>query len=107
MTRYLLAGWVHSLWEGKLPLGTLLVNMLGSFLIGIIFGWIASRNGEHPAWLHPLAITGFLGAFTTFSSFALDTRDLFQTSPALAIANIAISVIGSLIAVWLGFKLAA
>ena len=89
----------------RFPVGILVCNLLGSFLIGCIFGYIASRGNEHPAWLHPLAITGFLGAFTTFSTFALDSHKLFATSPALAILNIAASIVGTLIAVWLGFKL--
>lgn len=66
---------------------------------------IASRGNEHPAWLHPLAVTGLLGAFTTFSTFALDTQKLFSASPALAILNIAASVIGSIVAIRLGFKM--
>lgn len=89
----------------RFPIGILACNLLGSFLIGCLFGYIASRGNEHPAWLHPFAVTGFLGAFTTFSTFALDTQKLFPSSPALAGLNVAASVIGSLAAVWLGFKL--
>lgn len=88
----------------RFPLGILVCNILGSFLIGCLFGYIASRGNEPPAWLQPLAVTGFLGAFTTFSTFALDTQKLLATSPTLAILNITISVIGTLTAVWLGFK---
>ncbi|MBT8044158.1 MAG: fluoride efflux transporter CrcB [Verrucomicrobiae bacterium] len=89
----------------RFPVGILACNLLGSFLIGCIFGYIASRGNQHPAWLHPLAITGFLGAFTTFSTFAMDTQKLFSSSPLLALINILASVIGTLVAVWLGFKL--
>ena len=108
LTRYSLSYGIQSLAEQtrihRFPIGILVCNLLGCFLIGLLFGWIASRNGDHPAWLHPLAVTGFLGAFTTFSTFALDTQKLFEHSPALAIANVAASVIGSLAAVWLGYK---
>ncbi len=108
LSRYGLSSGIQSLAENtrlhRFPLGILTCNLLGCFLIGLLFGWIASRHGEHPAWLHPFAITGFLGAFTTFSAFALDSHKLFESSPALAIANIAASVAGSLAAVWLGFK---
>lgn len=111
LSRYGLSAGVQSLAEQtrlhRFPAGILACNLLGCFLIGLLFGWIASRNGEHPAWLHPLAVTGFLGAFTTFSTFALDTHKLFQASPALAAANITASVIGSLAAVWLGFRCAS
>jgi len=89
----------------RFPVGILACNLLGSFLIGCLFGYIASRAENHPAWLHPLAVTGFLGAFTTFSTFALDTQKLFSSSPLLAILNISASVLGCLAAVWIGFKL--
>lgn len=90
----------------RLPVGILVCNLLGSFLIGCLFGYVASRSESPPAWLHPLAVTGFLGAFTTFSTFALDTQKLFSSSPLLAIVNILASVLGCLLAVWLGFKIA-
>lgn len=109
VSRFGLSSGIQSLAEHtrlhRFPVGILACNLLGSFLVGCIFGYIASRSNEHPAWLHPMAVTGFLGAFTTFSTFALDTQKLFTSSPALAILNIAVSVIGSLAAVWLGFKL--
>ena len=91
----------------RFPLGILACNLLGSFLIGCLFGYIGARGNDHPGsgWLHPLAVTGFLGAFTTFSTFALDTQKLFSSSPALAILNIATSVLGCLAAVWIGFRI--
>lgn len=108
LSRYGLSSGIQSLSENtrlhRFPIGILLCNLLGCFIIGLLFGWIASRSNQHPAWLHPFAVTGFLGAFTTFSTFALDTQKLFETSPALAITNVIASVIGSLLAVWLGFK---
>ena len=109
ISRFGLSSGIQSLAEHtrlhRFPIGIFACNILGSFLIGCIFGYIASRGNEHPAWLHPLAVTGFLGAFTTFSTFALDSQKLFASSPALAILNITASVVGSLAAVWLGFKL--
>ena len=86
----------------RFPVGILACNLLGSFLIGCLFGYVATRSEGQPAWLHPMAVTGFLGAFTTFSSFALDTHKLFSSTPLLAIVNILASVVGCLIAVWLG-----
>jgi len=109
VSRYGLSASVQTIAEHtrlhRFPVGILACNLLGCFLIGLVFGWVSSQNNQHPAWLHPLAITGFLGGFTTFSTFSLDTQDLFASSPALAILNIAISVLGGLAAVWLGFKL--
>ncbi|MDH3993762.1 MAG: fluoride efflux transporter CrcB [Gammaproteobacteria bacterium] len=77
VSRYLLANWVHSLWEGKLPMGTLLVNMLGSFAIGVVYVLLVERQLIHPDWRGVLMV-GFLGAFTTFSTFSLETISLLE-----------------------------
>ncbi len=110
LSRFSLSSGIQALSEHtrlhRFPIGILACNLLGCFFIGCLFGYIAARGNEHPTWLHPLAITGFLGAFTTFSTFAMDTQKLFSSSPALALLNITVSIIGSLTAVWLGFRLA-
>ena len=77
VSRFLLSTWVHQMWEGKLPLGTLMVNMLGSFVIGVVFVLI-EREVVHPDWRGVLMV-GFLGAFTTFSTFSLETIGLFES----------------------------
>ena len=77
VSRYLLAHWVHSLWEGKLPIGTLLVNTVGSFAIGIVYVLLVERQMIHPDWRGVLMV-GFLGAFTTFSTFSLETISLLE-----------------------------
>jgi len=78
VARYVLANWVHGLWEGRLPLGTLLVNMVGSFAIGIVYVLIVERQLIHPDWRGVLMV-GFLGAFTTFSTFSLETISLWES----------------------------
>ncbi|MDE7153105.1 MAG: fluoride efflux transporter CrcB [Muribaculaceae bacterium] len=82
---------------------TLTVNILGSFIIGVM--WALSRSCMSPMWWL-LLVTGFLGGFTTFSSFSLDAVRLFEQGQALrALLYVAASVIFSLSAclsaVWL------
>jgi CrcB protein len=82
-----------------LPWGTLAVNILGSFAIGWLAG-VLSRGASDLA--RPLLLTGFLGGFTTFSAFALET--LMLPRPA-AILYVALSVTGSLAACAAGMSL--
>jgi CrcB protein len=80
------------------PLGTLAVNVVGSFAIGILFVWLGARDG----W-QLFLMTGVLGGFTTFSAFSLDTLKLVQAGQALqAVAYVGASVALSLAAVALG-----
>jgi CrcB protein len=86
-----------------LPWGTLTVNVLGSFIMGAIAGWLAFKAGE--GWSQPLRLfltTGILGGFTTFSAFSLDAVLIWERGQiGLAAAYVAASVllsIGGLIA---------
>ena len=89
----------------QFPLGTLACNLLGCFLIGCVLGHFAQKA---PLWVTPLLITGFLGGFTTFSTFGRDTVSAIQDGLTLiAILNILLSVILGLLAVWAGLRLCA
>jgi len=86
VSRHLLGNWLHRFWEGGFPVGTLAVNMLGSFLIGILYVLIVERQLVHPDWRGVLMV-GFLGAFTTFSTFSLETIALFEAGHTVQAAG--------------------
>lgn len=102
--RYLLGGWVLDRMGPEFPYGTLLINVSGSFVIGLVYALI-KRHGA-PDWVRPLVMVGFLGAYTTFSTFSLDTLALAERGAWLAAgAYIVGSVVASLAAVWAGVTL--
>jgi CrcB protein len=89
MSRYALDGWVSNYTHGQFPWGTLVVNLLGSFALGILVELTTSRLLPHPNWRVALGI-GVLGAFTTFSTYAYETVRLAEDSAyGLALVNVA------------------
>ena len=102
--RFLLGGWVLDRMGAEFPYGTLLINVSGSFVIGLVYALIEKHGA--PDWVRPLVIVGFLGAYTTFSTFSLDTLAMAERGAWLAAgAYIVGSVTASLAAVWLGVTL--
>jgi CrcB protein len=81
LARYLLSLGVGSLWDGSFPLGTFLINLSGCFLIGFL-GGLSEKLAIEPD-LRLLLQTGFLGGFTTFSSFGLETVQLARRGEGL------------------------
>lgn len=82
------------------PLGTLMVNVIGSFAMGLLAAIFAHRGGHH---LAPFLMTGVLGGFTTFSAFSLDTLTLWERGQGgIAAAYVALSVGISLAAIIAG-----
>jgi len=104
--RYLLSSIIyrHSLISG-IPLGTLAANLLGSFIIGLIGGYTLSKAHLPPA-LNALIVTGFLGGLTTFSSFSLETYQLYLDGLLFyAALNIILQLVGCLTATAIGIKI--
>ncbi len=94
-------------WLGKgFPYGTLLVNVIGSFVLGFLSIFLVQKL--HVSEALKLAImVGFLGSFTTFSTFSLDVLNAFNTGQSLkAVLYIVSSVLTSLLGVYLGYLLA-
>jgi CrcB protein len=98
---------VHQRWfAGTFPLGIFIVNVAGSFAIGAIAGALAGNRVQLAAGWRTFLVVGFLGGFTTFSSFSLDTLTLARGGHVgHAAANAAGQVVLSLLAVWAGFRL--
>lgn len=85
------------------PAGTLAVNVIGSLLMGLLVGWLASRAGGSGNALRLFLATGFLGGFTTFSAFSLDVATLWERGALGAAALYAgISVTASILALFAG-----
>lgn len=102
--RYALGLLFQNRWLYILPFGTLLANLAGCFLIGILFA-IFSSNEPALAW-RVFLITGILGGFTTFSSFSLETVAMFRDGYITkAFVYILISTVAGLMATWLGMVL--
>ncbi len=102
--RYAIGGFVHRLLPfAAFPVGTLVVNVAGCFLIGVVAGLVDARQLFSPD-LRVFLMVGVLGGFTTFSSFAYETLALARdASFARAAVNIAAQVILGLTAAWLGY----
>jgi CrcB protein len=107
LCRYALGRWILGLTGGAFPWGTFAVNMIGCLLIGIVAGEV-----ERQALISPMVrlalIVGFLGGFTTFSSFALEGYSLAHTHNWLAAGGyVMLTNVTGFAAVWAGHRLVA
>ncbi len=102
IARYILAVWIGERWGRSFPLGTFIINVSGSFLIGLLMTLFAERFMINPQW-RLLLVVGFLGAYTTFSTFEYETGTLLKDGELLiAGLNVVFSVLVGFIALKLG-----
>ena len=102
VVRYGVSGWVQNAAQGAFPWGTLCVNVAGSLLIGLFWG-LSELTSLSPAVRLFFAI-GFLGSFTTFSTFSLETFSLLRDRETmLALTNIGLNNVLSLACVFAGY----
>lgn len=100
--RYYLSAWPHKNLEILFPWGTLLVNALGGFIIGLAWGMVESLNLSPN--IRTFFFIGILGGFTTFSTYALETLNLFREGNfKLALINVLANNFAALLLVFAGF----
>lgn len=103
IARYALGGWVHKVLDSPwFPYGTLVVNVVGCFLIGFLAG-LAETRQVFGAEVRLFLFIGLLGGFTTFSTFGYETFSLARDGQFVAAGlNACLQVVSGLAAVWLG-----
>jgi fluoride exporter len=105
LARYALAGFTHRVYAGTFPMGTLVVNLLGSLVIGFLWGISKSRNISPNS--RSFVFIGLLGGFTTFSTYALETMNLLRENEVRqALTNILATNLLGLVLVFAGFLMA-
>ncbi|CAI8278528.1 fluoride efflux transporter CrcB [Porticoccaceae bacterium] len=105
MARYGISGWIFDSTSHKFPYATLSVNVMGSLVMGVLFVLILEK-GALPPEMRSLLMIGFLGAFTTFSTFSLDALGLWQNGHLFlalvyALGTVVLCLAAITVAVWL------
>ena len=102
VTRYLVSTWAAGRFGPAFPYGTLIVNVIGCFIIGVFMTLATERLLISPYW-RLLVTVGFVGGLTTFSSFSYETFKLLEDADiAAAISNVAANCVLGFFATWLG-----
>jgi len=105
LLRYAVAGWAQKLGTGTFPVGTLVVNIAGCILIGILAGSFAGPHLVREEYRTALLV-GFLGAFTTFSTFGWETTALINNGDfGFAALNVLLHNVLGLASVWLSYSI--
>ncbi|MGD0298988.1 MAG: fluoride efflux transporter CrcB [Bryobacteraceae bacterium] len=107
LARYVAGSWIMLKYGGRFPLGTLIINVSGSFLIGVLMTLLTQRLNPHPNW-RLFLVVGVLGGYTTFSSFEYElyqsVRDGARWMGMLYLTG---SVVLGYLGVWMGAMLVA
>ena len=106
VARYAAGAWIMAKYGGRFPMGTFVINISGSFLIGVLMTLLADRFHPHPNW-RLFVIVGILGGYTTFSSFEYETLQVVRDGErSLGLLYVGGSVVLGYLGVWLGTLLA-
>jgi len=102
IARFWVGGFISAKIGTRFPYGTFFINCTGSFLIGFMITLLAERTHWSPNWRYLIPV-GFIGAYTTFSTFEYETFRVMQEGEvSMALLNIFLSVLVGFVAVWLG-----
>ena len=105
LVRYVLGTWIMTKYGGRFPLGTFVINVSGSFLIGLLMAVLTERTHPHPNW-RLFLVVGVLGGYTTFSSFEYETFQAMRGGARpMGLLYLTGSVVAGYLAVWLGAAL--
>jgi fluoride exporter len=102
LARFWLGDVIHQKMGTRFPYGTFVINVSGSFLLGFILTLLTERTHMNPSWRYLVPI-GFIGSYTTFSSFEWETLGAVRDGQLMiAGLNVVLSVVAGFIAVWMG-----
>jgi len=105
LCRYWLGTAVHTMWPSKIPYGTLLINVSGSIVLGVLYVLVSERQILPVQW-RPLVMVGFLGAFTTFSTFSVEVVNLMDNGHQLHaviyfLLSVGLAIGGAALGIWM------
>ena len=107
LTRYVAGTWIMAKYGGRFPLGTFIINVTGSFLVGVLMTLFTERLQPHPNW-RLFLVVGILGGYTTFSSFEYETYQAVRDGARwMGMLYVVGSVLLGYLGVWLGALLTA
>ena len=107
LARYVAGTWIMAKYGGRFPLGTFVINVSGSFLIGVLMTLFTERLNPHPNW-RLFLVVGILGGYTTFSSFEYEAYQAVRDGARwMGMLYVTGSVLVGYLGVWLGAMLTA